>query len=111
MPGFDGIQGPRSPLVGPLAGDNAGPPRNPNEITGAPVSESGFGELLKKSIESVADFQNDVKGKMEGLVTGETEDVHEVLLAMGKAEVAFSMMLEIRNRLVESWRELTRIQV
>ena len=60
---------------------------------------------------SVASYQRESKAKLKGLVTGETKDVHEVLVAMGKAEVATALMLEIRNRLTDAWREVTRIQV
>jgi len=53
----------------------------------------------------------EVKKKMEGLVTGETKSVEEVMAAMGKSDIAFKLMLEIRSRLVEAWKEVTRIQV
>ena len=48
---------------------------------------------------------------MQRLITGQTEDVHEVLVAMGKAEVAFHLMLEVRNKLMDAWKEITRMQV
>ena len=78
---------------------------------GTPPRGPDFLGMLEDGVQRVSTLQNDVKTKMQGLVTGETEDVHEVLLAMGKSEVAFQMMLEIRNKLVEAWKELTRIHV
>jgi flagellar hook-basal body complex protein FliE len=112
MTGFDGIQAPRF---------DAEMPRAPDVREGRGVPEwserprageaTGFSDLLQRGVESVSDLQQDVQGKLQALATGETQDVHDVLLAMGKADVAFQLMLEIRNRLVESWREITRLQV
>ena len=89
------------PLDGPGSADRIGTIDDGPDFLG----------LLEDGVQRVSDLKHDVKTKMQGLVTGETEDVHEVLLAMGKSEVAFQMMLEIRNKLVDAWKELTRIHV
>ncbi|HMQ21050.1 MAG TPA: flagellar hook-basal body complex protein FliE [Planctomycetota bacterium] len=73
--------------------------------------EPSFGDIISDSISSVAEKQNAVRTELEKFATGKSEGVHDVMLAMGKSEVAFSLMLEVRNRLVEAWREITRIQV
>ncbi|GEM_PF-607387 len=70
-----------------------------------------FGKMLADGIQEVSDAQMNVRRKMEGLLTGETKGIHEVMEAMGRSEVAFQLMLEVRNRLIEAWKEITRIQV
>jgi flagellar hook-basal body complex protein FliE len=46
-----------------------------------------------------------------GLTTGEVEDVHQVMIAMNEADLAFRMMLEVRNKLVEAYKEVARLQM
>ena len=48
---------------------------------------------------------------VEQLLSGEKQDVHEVMLSMAKADVSFRMMIEVRNKLVEAYQEVMRMQV
>jgi flagellar hook-basal body complex protein FliE len=45
------------------------------------------------------------------VLLGETDQLHQSVIAMQEAGVAFSMMVEVRNKLVESYQELMRMQV
>ncbi|HHI79570.1 MAG TPA: flagellar hook-basal body complex protein FliE [Planctomycetes bacterium] len=101
----------------PLGGirPKGGDPFLDPEISGDSEKRSAdgvdFGNLLLDGLKEVSGRQMEVKKKMEGLVTGETKSVEEVMAAMGKSDIAFKLMLEIRSRLVEAWKEVTRIQV
>lgn len=70
-----------------------------------------FGSMLRQGLQSVSDQGDEVQQKLKGLVTGETESVHEVMSAMGKSEVQFTMLLEVRRKLIEAWQQLTQIRV
>jgi flagellar hook-basal body complex protein FliE len=66
----------------------------------------------------MSSFLNDVNNQhaaandaLRQLVTGEADNVHDVVLSMAKADLAFRMVLEIRNRLTESYQEIMRMQV
>ncbi len=48
---------------------------------------------------------------LKDLVTGKTESVESVVLSIAKAEMAFRMVLEIRNRLIEAHQEIMRMQI
>lgn len=74
-------------------------------------SEMSFGSMLRDGVQSVSDAGKDVEKKMKGLITGETESVHDVLSAMGKSEVQFSLMLQVRNKLIDAWQRLSQIRV
>ena len=113
-----GVAAPKAPRFGLERGEAIRGPQgrelhagDPYPLTPASTPVPSFGSLLERGVRSVAAYQNESKSKLRGLITGETKDVHEVLVAMGKAEVATAMMLEIRNRLTDAWREVTRIQV
>ena len=89
-------------LPGPLGGAKPGP---------GSVQDANFGNLLGEGIQDVVDLQRDSTAKTQGLITGETKDINEVLIANEKAGVAFEMMLEVRNKLMAAWKEITRLQV
>lgn len=80
---------------------------------GAEKTSAGgdFGSLLEGTIKKVDGLQKDADKAVEGLATGEVSDVHEVMLAMTKADLSFRMMLEVRNKLVEAYQEVSRMQV
>ncbi|MFZ4587573.1 MAG: flagellar hook-basal body complex protein FliE [Terrimicrobiaceae bacterium] len=70
-----------------------------------------FGSVLKK-------FVNDVDNKMKvsanertKVLTGEATNLHQAVVAGQESSVAFSLMVELRNKLVESYQELMRAQV
>ena len=52
--------------------------------------------------------QRDAHDKAMALVRGEPVQVHDVLVAMGKSEVAFNLALEVRTRLLQAWETLSR---
>ncbi|MEK6730065.1 MAG: flagellar hook-basal body complex protein FliE, partial [Planctomycetota bacterium] len=43
--------------------------------------------------------------------TGKVENVHEVMIAMSKAEISFKFMMEARNKLIETYKEVMRMQM
>jgi flagellar hook-basal body complex protein FliE len=97
--------------IKPRGGDPFLDPELSGEVERKPSEGVDFGNLLMDGLKEVSGRQMEVKKKMEGLVTGETKSIEEVMAAMGKSDIAFKLMLEIRSRLVEAWKEVTRIQV
>jgi flagellar hook-basal body complex protein FliE len=76
-------------------------------------SEGGgtFGDLVKNAINSVNDAQTDANQKVTDFVSGKTDNVHEVMIAMEKAQLSFQLMTEVRNRLVDTYKELSRMPI
>lgn len=68
----------------------------------------GFSGFLSDSLDKVKQLQDDARGKLRGLALGEDVDLHEVMIAANKSEVAFNLMLEVRNKLVDAWDKLSR---
>ena len=75
------------------------------------ASPGGFEALLADSVGRVASLQADVGAKTRGLALGEDVEVHDVMLAASKSEVAFNLLLEVRNKLVDAWEKLSRSSV
>jgi flagellar hook-basal body complex protein FliE len=70
-----------------------------------------FGETLKGALSEVNRLQLDAGEKTRALVAGEDVDLHEVMISAQEAGVAFDLMMEIRNKLVEAYQEIQRMQV
>jgi flagellar hook-basal body complex protein FliE len=68
-----------------------------------------FGEMLKHAVGQANDLQIDSDKKMYKLATGEVQDIHEVMVAMEKANISLQLTLEIRDRLMEAWQTMMRI--
>ena len=73
-------------------------------LPGAP----DFGGLLADAIDRVDGLQRDVADKTQALASGEPVALHDIMVSMGKSEVAFNLMLEVRNKLVDAWEKLSR---
>lgn len=67
-----------------------------------------FGGALAEAIDRVDTLQADVADKTQRLAMGEDVALHDVMSSMGKSEVAFNLVLEVRNRLVDAWEKLSR---
>jgi len=68
-----------------------------------------FKNVLGGYIGQVNTLQHESDAQIQRLVSGETEDLHEVMLAMDEAETSFQMMMEIRNKLVDAYKDLSRM--
>lgn len=74
-------------------------------------SDHSFGDMLNNALKQV---ENDVKGAQElseKLSTGEVKDLHQVMVAMEKANLGLQLTVQIRNKVVEAYQEIMRMQV
>ncbi len=71
----------------------------------------GFGDTLKGLVENVDEMQKTAHESTRRMLTGEIEDVHQVMVAMEEAQTSFQLMMEIRNKIVEAYKEVMRMQV
>ena len=77
----------------------------------APTGGEAFAQHLKSAIEEVNELQ--VKGDeaVADLATGQVKDLHQAAMAIGKAETNMKLMLEIRNKALNAYKELGRTQL
>lgn len=81
-------------------------------LEGGP-SEGGktFGEFLQDSLGQVNSLQQEANVAMEKLASGESQNLHETLLAVEKAEIAFKMMNQVRTKVLDAYREIMKMQI
>ncbi|MCA8922126.1 MAG: flagellar hook-basal body complex protein FliE [Planctomycetes bacterium] len=75
------------------------------------AASGGFVEKLGEALEQVNSAQQQADQAVQDLASGKVEDVHDVMLAMTEADLSFRLMLEVRNKLVEAYQEVSRMQV
>ena len=71
----------------------------------------GFSNHLADALEEISSLKSDVKDKAEAVARGENVELHDLMISMGKSDVAFNLMLEVRNKLLEAWNTLSRSSV
>lgn len=109
--GFRELEAIRPPRTG--AGEGVGP--GAAERPGAPAPSAptapSFGEALEGAIAAVEDTNRVAETAAIDYVTGERGDLHNVILQMERADLTFQTMLQVRNKLLDAYREIMRMQV
>ena len=94
--------------------DGLGPVRyNPlgRPAATAPTPGPSFQETLKHAVSEVNDLQLSAGELQSRMVAGEPVDLHEVMISSEEAGIAFDLMMEIRNKLLEAYQEIQRMHV
>jgi flagellar hook-basal body complex protein FliE len=91
----------------------AGPSADAPAPAGAPPATRGgsFGRVLEESLAQVNSLQHAADRAIESLATGGTATLHDTMLAVQQAELSFRLMMQVRNKLVEAYQEVLRMQV
>lgn len=74
-------------------------------------SEKTFSDTLKDAVGTVNALQKDADVKAQALATGKTSDIPEVMMASEKADIALRMMMQVRNKMIEAYQEMMKMQV
>ena len=89
----------------------------PGEVTPVGPTERGpagadgnFADSLKQALEEVNELQNQSTEVIENALDGDLTDVHSAMLALQKADLSFQLMLQVRNKLVQAYRDVMRLQ-
>ena len=70
-----------------------------------------FAQHLKSAINEVNEIQETSEIAVADMATGQVKDLHQAALAIGKAETSMKLMLEIRNKALNAYKELGRTQL
>lgn len=78
---------------------------------GGGAEGTGFADTLSDAIGKVDASQKVADEQVEAFIAGEQENLHEVMISMNEAKLHFQLMTEVRNRMLETYQELSRMQV
>ena len=86
----------------------------PGRVGGGPLAGGAgpdFKQLLREQLDEVNQLQQDASRAMEDLAIGRRDDVEGVIIATQKADIAFKMLLQVRNKVMEAYDEIKQIRV
>lgn len=79
--------------------------------TGAEEKGASFADTLSDSLDKVNDLQKEADKAIEDFATGKTRNIHETMIAVNKADIAFRLTMQVRNKIVEAYQEVMRTQI
>ena len=89
--------------------------QNENNLTGG--SEVGgkpgttFAQVFEKAVSETNELQVQADVAMKEMVAGRSKNIHETLLAVERADASLKMMMQVRNKVLEAYKEIMRMQV
>lgn len=72
--------------------------------------EDGFGATLKSLVDQADAQMTEAGRKAEEFALGKHHDIHEVMVATEKADLSFRLLIQLRNKVVEAYQEIMRMQ-
>jgi flagellar hook-basal body complex protein FliE len=82
------------------------------EIGEAPRKEGmSFGKVIKDVVDDAVKAEQDASKAIEDFASGKIDDVHDVVMAVGRANMAISLLVQIRNGILEAYQELSSISM
>lgn len=85
--------------------------KNKNGVDKTAQNGSGFAEELKSAMNEVNELQVGGEKAMADIATGQVKDLHQAAMAIDKAELSMKLMLEVRNKALSAYKEITRTQL
>ena len=86
----------------------------PSEISTTPSKVTprnwGFTETLRGAMDQVEQLQSTADNKVSELLNGNGMDVHSAMVAVEKADLSFQLMMQVRNKIVSAYQEISRMQ-
>lgn len=78
---------------------------------GQSAGASSFGEMLEKAVEKTNELQAQSDQAIHELVAGKAKNVHETMLTIERADMSLKLMMQVRNKVLDAYREIMRMQV
>ncbi len=78
--------------------------------SGSNDADGNFGSVLKTAINQVEELHGSAEQQVTDLLKGDRSDVHNVMIAVEKADIAFQLMMQVRNKIVSAYQEVSRMQ-
>lgn len=84
---------------------------NADKSNAAASSIDSFGQMLQNALSQLSQKENTANEMATRLAAGEDLELHQVMLTMQEADLTFQMAMQVRNKLVEAYQEVMRMQV
>jgi len=98
-------------MISPVAPNLNLPETNSLGTAAAGAQAAGFADIMSQAVDRVELSQAAANEAVSRFVSGEGDDLHSTALAVQRAELEFQMMLQMRNKVVQAYQEIMRMQV
>ena len=85
--------------------------KNISNTTEEKTNGTSFSNVLSDAISKVNDSEVNANNKIESLIKGEDVEMHEVMLAMQESVLSLQALIEVRNKTVEAYQEISKLQL
>lgn len=85
--------------------------RQPNIGPSQQPKGAGFFDMLQKTMETVNTDQVQADSSIKDLIAGRNKNIHETMLSIQKADLSLKTMMQVRNKILEAYKEIMRMQV
>lgn len=98
-------------MSGPISSLRILPAETDLAVGQAPApSEGGFAATLRSAMDEMSELGAQAETKVADALTGNGGDVHSALIAVEKADLSFQLMMQVRNKIVSAYQEISRMQ-
>jgi flagellar hook-basal body complex protein FliE len=95
-------------ISGPIKPAGVIPEKTENEKQ---ISGNSFGTALKDAIQDINKLQNDADTAIAKVQLEDAGSIHEAMIALEKAGISFQVMMQVRNKILDAYQEVMRMQV
>lgn len=83
----------------------------PSAGIGSAEGHKSFADTLKDAVQNVNTQQQVADVKMQEIATGKNHNIPEVMIAAEKADISLKLMVQVRNKIIEAYQEIMKMQV
>lgn len=97
-------------MADPISSVRIAAPATGEVVKSVGGKEWGFLETLRGAMDQVNELQSTANTKVAGVLDGSGMDVHSAMIAVEKADLSFQLMMQVRNKIVSAYQEVSRMQ-
>jgi flagellar hook-basal body complex protein FliE len=81
-----------------------------SSLSSGGTSSAGFRDVLSSAIDDIQSLESQAETKVAGVLEGTGTDVHSAMIAVEKADLSFQLMMQVRNKIISAYQEISRMQ-
>jgi len=97
--------------IPPITSVAGAPGINAAQSAAAPKAAEGFGDTISSALEAVSQSEFEANAVAESIATGGEASVQDLMISMTKAQLNVDLLVQVRNKAVEAYQEIMRMQV
>lgn len=97
--------------IPPITSVAGAPGINAAQSATAPKAAEGFGDTISSALEAVSQSEFEANSVAESIATGGDASVQDLMISMTKAQLNVDLLVQVRNKAVEAYQEIMRMQV